>query len=74
MALRVLHLVGSADSKFYCDLSRLYAQDCLEFNANTALYEFYILGRPAKIFVGLSSIETKHQERRSQHTSLRFDS
>ena len=42
MTLRVLHLVGSAVSKFYCDLSRLYAQDCLESTANPALYEFYI--------------------------------
>jgi len=41
-ALRVLHLVGSGVSDFYCDLSRLYAQDCLESTANTALYEFYI--------------------------------
>jgi D-alanine-D-alanine ligase len=42
MVLRVLHLVGSAVSDFYCDLSRLYAQDCLESTANPALYEFYI--------------------------------
>jgi D-alanine-D-alanine ligase len=42
MAIRVLHLVGSAVSEFYCDLSRLYAQDCLESTANTALYELYI--------------------------------
>jgi D-alanine-D-alanine ligase len=27
--LRVLHLVGSAESEFLCDLSRLYAADCL---------------------------------------------
>jgi D-alanine-D-alanine ligase len=40
--LRVLHLVGSAVSNFYCDLSRLYAQDCLENTANSALYEFHI--------------------------------
>ena len=40
--LRVLHLVGSAVSDFYCDLSRLYAQDCLENTANPALYEFHI--------------------------------
>lgn len=40
--LRVLHLVGSATDDFYCDLSRLYAEDCLEFTANAALYEFYI--------------------------------
>ncbi|NJN86798.1 MAG: D-alanine--D-alanine ligase [Leptolyngbyaceae cyanobacterium SL_7_1] len=42
MVLRVLHLVGSAVSEFYCNLSRLYAQDCLESLANPALYEFYI--------------------------------
>jgi D-alanine-D-alanine ligase len=40
--LRVLHLVGSAVSDFYCDLSRLYAQDCLENTADPALYEFHI--------------------------------
>ena len=40
--LKVLHLVGSAVSEFYCDLSRLYAQDCLENTANPALYEFHI--------------------------------
>jgi D-alanine-D-alanine ligase len=40
--LRVLHLVGSAVSEFYCDLSRLYASDCLEHTANPALYEFHI--------------------------------
>jgi D-alanine-D-alanine ligase len=42
MALRVLHLVGSAVDTFYCDLSRLYAQDCLESTANPALYDFHI--------------------------------
>jgi D-alanine-D-alanine ligase len=42
MKLRVLHLVGSAVSEFYCNLSRLYAQDCLESTANPALYEFQI--------------------------------
>ncbi len=40
--LKVLHLVGSAVSEFYCDLSRLYAQDCLKNTANPALYEFQI--------------------------------
>ncbi len=30
VALRVLHLVGSAESEFLGDLSRLYAVDCLE--------------------------------------------
>ncbi len=39
--LRVLHLVGSVES-FYCDLSRLYAQDCLKSTADAALYEFHI--------------------------------
>jgi D-alanine-D-alanine ligase len=42
MVLHVLHLVGSAVSEFYCDLSRLYAQDCLESTTNAALYEFHI--------------------------------
>ncbi len=42
MPLRVLHLVGSAVSEFYCDLSRLYAQDCLESTADAALYEFHV--------------------------------
>ncbi len=42
MVLHVLHLVGSAVSEFYCDLSRLYAQDCLESTANAGLYEFHI--------------------------------
>ena len=42
MVLRVLHLVGSAVSEFYGDLSRLYAQDCLKSTANAALYEFHI--------------------------------
>lgn len=40
--LRVLHLVGSAVDDFYCDLSRLYAEDCLVATANSALYEFHI--------------------------------
>ncbi len=40
--LKVLHLVGSAESDFYCDLSRLYAQDCLVNTANSDRYEFYI--------------------------------
>lgn len=42
MALRILHLVGSAVSEFYCDLSRLYAQDCLESTADSEFYEFHI--------------------------------
>lgn len=40
--LRILHLVGSAESDFYCDLSRLYAQDCITATGNPARYEFYI--------------------------------
>jgi D-alanine-D-alanine ligase len=40
--LRVLHLVGSAVSDFYGDLSRLYAEDCLAKTANPDLYEFQI--------------------------------
>ena len=42
MVLHVLHLVGSAVSEFYGDLSRLYAQDCLKSTANASLYEFHI--------------------------------
>lgn len=41
-SLNVLHLVGSADSDFYCDLSRLYAQDCLINTANFNRYIFHI--------------------------------
>ncbi|MEA5583339.1 D-alanine--D-alanine ligase [Nodularia harveyana UHCC-0300] len=40
--LRILHLVGSADNNFYCDLSRLYAQDCLSAIANRSCYDFQI--------------------------------
>ena len=40
--LRILHLVGSADNDFYCDLSRFYAQDCIAATTNPALYEFHI--------------------------------
>ena len=40
--LRVLHLVGSAVDDFYCDLSRLYAQGCLEGTADPNRYEFHI--------------------------------
>jgi D-alanine-D-alanine ligase len=39
MALRVLHLVGSAVSDFLCDLSRLYARDCLDAIDDPARYE-----------------------------------
>ncbi len=39
MALRVLHLVGSAVSDFFCDLSRLYARDCLAATEDPDRYE-----------------------------------
>ena len=39
MALRVLHLVGSAVSTFFCDLSRLYARDCLLATEDPDRYE-----------------------------------
>ncbi len=40
--LRILHLVGSANNDFYCDLSRLYAQDCLAATADPSRYDFQI--------------------------------
>ncbi|MEH2172040.1 D-alanine--D-alanine ligase family protein [Nostoc sp.] len=40
--LRILHLVGSAYNDFYCDLSRLYAQDCLAATADRSQYDFQI--------------------------------
>jgi D-alanine-D-alanine ligase len=40
--LCVLHLVGSPINQFYCELSRLYAQDCLEHTANSLSYKFHI--------------------------------
>lgn len=40
--LRVLHLVGSAYDDFHCDLSRLYANDCLLATVDPARYEFLI--------------------------------
>ncbi|MFN6474933.1 D-alanine--D-alanine ligase [Nostoc sp. DedQUE07] len=40
--LRILHLVGSAYNNFYCDLSRLYAQDCLAAMAERSQYDFQI--------------------------------
>ncbi len=40
--LNILHLVGSAHNDFYCDLSRLYAQDCLTATAEPSLYNFQI--------------------------------
>lgn len=39
MTLRVLHLVGSAASEFFEDLSRLYAGDCLAATADPTRYE-----------------------------------
>jgi D-alanine-D-alanine ligase len=39
MSLRVLHLVGSAVSEFFCDLSRLYARDCLLATQAPGRYE-----------------------------------
>lgn len=42
MPLRVLHLAGSAVSDFLCDLSRLYASDCLKATADPTLYEFHV--------------------------------
>ena len=42
MPLRVLHLVGSAVSDLLCDLSRLYAEDCLAATSDPALYEFHV--------------------------------
>src|ERR1700760_3117812 len=41
MTIRVLHLAGSAVSGFLGDLSRLYAQDCLEATAGPG-YEFHV--------------------------------
>ena len=40
--LSILHLVGSADNNFYCDLSRLYAKECLAATTNPTRYKFYI--------------------------------
>ncbi|MGK7878529.1 MAG: D-alanine--D-alanine ligase [Crocosphaera sp.] len=40
--LHILHLVGSAESEFYCDLSRLYGKDCIEATANSSSYRFSI--------------------------------
>ena len=42
MTKRVLHLVGSAESDFFADLSRLYAADCLRETADPALYDHAI--------------------------------
>lgn len=40
--LRILHLVGSAYDDFYCNLSRLYARDCIAATMNTSFYECHI--------------------------------
>ncbi|MDJ0662697.1 MAG: D-alanine--D-alanine ligase [Crocosphaera sp.] len=40
--LHILHLVGSAENEFYCDLSRLYGKDCIEATANPSRYRFSI--------------------------------
>ena len=42
MTLRVLHLAGSAVSDFFCDLSRLYAQDCLDAVEDLDRYDFRV--------------------------------
>jgi D-alanine-D-alanine ligase len=42
MSRRILHLAGSAVSDFLCDLSRLYAQDCLTATAGDGRYESHI--------------------------------
>ena len=39
---RVLHMVGSAVSDFYCDLSRLYAADCLDAIEDEDRYEPHV--------------------------------
>ncbi len=39
MPLKVLHLTGSPTSDFFCDLSRLYASDCLATVEDAELYE-----------------------------------
>ena len=38
----ILHLVGSAENEFYCDLSRLYGKECDEAPANPSHYRFSI--------------------------------
>ena len=40
--LRILHLVGSAYNDFYCNLSCLYAQDCLAVITEESRYDFQI--------------------------------
>jgi D-alanine-D-alanine ligase len=41
-AFRILQLVGSAHNDFYCDLSRLYAQDSLAAMTERSQYDFQI--------------------------------
>ncbi|MEM6596671.1 MAG: D-alanine--D-alanine ligase [Cyanobacteria bacterium P01_C01_bin.69] len=40
--LRILHLVGSPTDQFYCDLSKLYAQGCIDALSDAEKYEFVI--------------------------------
>jgi len=42
MPLQVLHLLGSAVSDFYCELSRLYARDCLRATHDPSAYTPHI--------------------------------
>ena len=42
MSLRVLHLAGSPVSDFFCDLSRLYAADCLEATSDPERYTMHV--------------------------------
>jgi len=41
-AIRILQLVGSEASDFYCNLSRLYAQECITALQASEKYEFFI--------------------------------
>jgi D-alanine-D-alanine ligase len=43
MTLRVLHLVGSVESDFMCELSCLYARDCLEAIRDPIRYEPHVV-------------------------------
>ncbi|WP_353932438.1 D-alanine--D-alanine ligase [Okeanomitos corallinicola TIOX110] len=40
--LRILYLTGSAESDFYCNLSRLYAEDSIKAIANQSYYDILI--------------------------------
>ncbi len=43
MSIRcILHLVGSPTDQFYCDLSRFYANSCIQALADPSLYTFQI--------------------------------